>query len=93
MTEPMILEVEQWSRFEIHVDGVRVGLLDYRLSDRVLTIVHTEIDDEFGGRGLGGALVREVLDRVRKRGWAVRPACPFAAAWIGKHPEYADLVA
>jgi uncharacterized protein len=28
----------------------------------------------------------------RRRGLAVRPRCPFIAAYIRRHPEYAGLV-
>jgi uncharacterized protein len=29
---------------------------------------------------------------VRAEGLKVVPACPFVKAWIGKHPEYKDLL-
>jgi predicted GNAT family acetyltransferase len=32
------------------------------------------------------------LDDVRRQGKIVVPLCPFVAAFIGKHPEYVDLV-
>ena len=37
-------------------------------------------------------LVSGVLDDIRARGLEVVPLCPFAAAYIRRHPEYADLV-
>ncbi|GAA3480437.1 hypothetical protein GCM10018966_049670 [Streptomyces yanii] len=43
-------------------------------------------------RGLGGLLARGALDDARTRGLRVLPYCPFIRGWIGKHPEYADLV-
>ncbi|GJF06441.1 hypothetical protein PSD17_53880 [Pseudonocardia sp. D17] len=49
---------------------------------------HTEVDDRFGGRGLGGVLARGALDAARARGLRVRPDCPFIRSWIEKHPEY-----
>jgi len=42
---------------------------------------------------VGSALVRAVLDDVRRRGLRVEPRCPFIAAFIARHPAYADLVA
>jgi predicted GNAT family acetyltransferase len=33
------------------------------------------------------------LDDVRERGLSVTVYCRFAAAYIQRHPEYADLVA
>ena len=50
------------------------------------------VSENHGGAGHGSTLVRSVLDEVRARGLSVRPMCPYARAWIEKHPEYADLV-
>ena len=37
--------------------------------------------------------VEVALDDVRAAGERqVLPLCPFVKAWIGKHPEYEDLV-
>jgi hypothetical protein len=54
--------------------------------------VHTEVDEEFSGRGLGTRLVKQALDEVRDAGGKVVPLCPLFAAYIGRHPEYQDLV-
>lgn len=81
------------SRYEIRVDGVLAGFADYRLrpGGRIV-ITHTEIGEEFGGRGLGSTLVREALDSARAAGLTVTPLCPFVAEYIRRHPEYQDLV-
>jgi predicted GNAT family acetyltransferase len=50
------------------------------------------VDPRFGGRGLGGILVRGALDAARDRGLEVLPFCPFVRGWIGRHPEYRELV-
>lgn len=80
------------SRYEITVDGTRVGLADYRLRAGVVAFIHTEIEPRLGQQGLGTQLVREALDDARARGLAVRPLCPFVADFIERNPEYADLV-
>jgi predicted GNAT family acetyltransferase len=80
-------------RYEIELDGERVGLLSYQLAGGVIAHRHTEIDPSVGGRGLGSALVRFALDDARARGLTVVPACPFVATFIVRHPEYENLVA
>lgn len=80
------------SRFEIYVDGDRVGVLDYYVTGDTITMVHTVIDPAYGGQGLGGVLVKGALDEARSRGLSVRPACSFVRDYIDKHPEYQDLV-
>jgi uncharacterized protein len=79
-------------RFEILVDGALAGFTAYQPRDGVLVFTHTEVDAGFQGRGVGGALVRGTLDQLRERGTRIVPRCPFVAAFLTRHPEYADLV-
>ena len=53
---------------------------------------HTEVEDEFEGHGVGSTLARVALDDVRRRGTARCCRMPFIKGWIGKHPDYQDLV-
>lgn len=81
------------SLFEARLDGSRAGVLYYSEQPDRLVLVHTEVFAEFGGQGVGGRLVAGALDLIRARGLLVTARCPFAAAYIERHPEYADLVA
>jgi uncharacterized protein len=81
------------SRYEITVDGALAGFATYRRTGDTVTMIHTEIADEFEGRGLGATLARGALDDIRARGLRVVAKCPFVAKFIREHPEYGDLVA
>ncbi|HEY4922162.1 MAG TPA: GNAT family N-acetyltransferase [Xanthobacteraceae bacterium] len=78
-------------RFELDADG-GTAVMYYRLEPGVITLMHTEVPPELGGQGIGSALVRGVLELVRTRGLKVVAKCPFVAAYMGRHPEYNDLV-
>jgi predicted GNAT family acetyltransferase len=80
-------------QYEVELNGTPAGLIRYRVDGDVLDMVHTEVDPEFEGGGVGSTLVQRALDDVRERGLYVRPSCPFVAAYIEQHPDYADLVA
>ena len=60
-------------------------------ADAVL-IKHTEVSPSMEGKGVGGALIRHILEGVRAQGKTVIPICPFAKSYIQRHPEYQDLV-
>ncbi|KOX10588.1 acetyltransferase [Micromonospora sp. NRRL B-16802] len=75
------------------VDDALAGFTAYVPRGEVLVFTHTQVDRAFQGKGVGGALIRGTLDQVRARGGRLVPQCPFVAAFIDKHPEYADLVA
>ena len=78
-------------RYEMVVDGVTAFVSYTRHGDR-LTLVHTEVPQSLGGRGVGSSLATAVLDGVRNRGLGVVAECEFIAAFIKRHPEFADLV-
>jgi uncharacterized protein len=81
-------------RYEAHVDGELAGFAAYRIAHGHQVFTHTEVDDAFEGRGVGGALARGALDDVRTRGeHDVVAMCPFIAAWVDRHPDYQDLLA
>jgi predicted GNAT family acetyltransferase len=81
------------ARYEIREDGELAGFLEYRVRGGLVTLVHTEVDDEHSGRGLGGRLARAALDDAKSRGLQVMPACPFVAHVIRSDPDrYMDAV-
>jgi predicted GNAT family acetyltransferase len=88
---PDVIDNRPHHRFELEVDG-HVARSFYELADGVITFVHTEVPPELGGRGIGSFLVQGALQKVRAEGLRVVPQCPFVKAWIGKHPEYKDLL-
>ncbi len=79
-------------RYELHLDSELAGQIRYRRQPDAVVLVHTEVEPRFEGHGLGRRLVQGALDDLRARGLALVPLCPFVADFIGRHPEYADLV-
>jgi predicted GNAT family acetyltransferase len=86
-----IVHNEAQCRFEHIVDGYLCEL-DYQLDDQRMSILHTVVPTEVGGRGLAALLTCAALDTARSRGWRVQPICSYAATYIQRHPEYADLL-
>lgn len=79
-------------RFELAVDGA-VAFAAYRVRDGHLIFTHTEVPESLSGRGVGSRLAKGALDLARARGLPVVAQCAFIAGYIGKHQEYADLLA
>lgn len=80
------------SRYEIFVGAQPAGFTQYTLHGSEADFTHTEIGEEYGGRGLASQLIRHALDDARARGWQVMPYCRFVRAFIEKNREYVDLV-
>lgn len=94
MSDVVVSDAPDSSRFEIHVDGALAGFAEYRLRDdgATVAVTHTEIDDAYAGQGLATQLAVAVLDGLRADGRALLPFCPFFRGYLAKHPEYVDLV-
>jgi uncharacterized protein len=89
---PVVSDDEARSRYELRVAGELAGFLMYNRHGHTISLIHTEIEPPFQGKGLATHLARFSLDDARKRGLAVLPFCPYVNSWIKKHPDYADLV-
>lgn len=77
--------------FELLVEGHRC-VLDYTLHNNVMTVTHTGVPSELGGRGLAADLTKFALDHAQSQGWKVIPQCSYVAAYVKKHPEYAGII-
>jgi uncharacterized protein len=80
------------SRYELDAGGA-TAVMYYRLADGVITLVHTETPPQLQGQGVASRLVQGALQDARSRGLKVVPRCPFVNAYMGKHPEFSDLLA
>lgn len=86
-----IIDREDQSRFVAEEDGHEAQIVYEVRGDR-LALVHTEVDEALGGRGMGGKLVTAAVERAERTGEILVPACPYARGWLRKHPEVADRV-
>jgi predicted GNAT family acetyltransferase len=80
------------SRFELDVEG-QTAFANYRLTPSAVIITHTETPRSLRGRGIASELVKGALDLIRADGQKVIGACGFVVDYLGKHPEYAEIVA
>ena len=78
--------------FRIDVEGHR-SVLEYSMSHGRMVIVHTGVPAALRGRGIAAQLVQAAFEHARAAGLKVVPRCSYAAAWIERHREYADVVA
>ena len=80
-----VVDATDEHRFVIRGDGGLEAELVYRTNGDRLVLIHTGVPEEWGGRGIGGRLVRAALERARAQGLTVVPWCPFARRWLRDH--------
>jgi uncharacterized protein len=90
--EVLVRDEPELNRYEARVGQELAGFADYHRQPGLVTVLHTEIDPAFEGRGVGSTLVRGLLDDIRRQEAKVLPVCPFVTSFLQRHPEYRDLV-
>lgn len=86
-----VVKNEKTVRFELNVDGF-IAFIDYKQDDTVIKLIHTEVPDELGGRGVAAALVEKTLVYLEEHGNVLFPYCPYVFAYIKKHPVWKRIV-
>ncbi len=91
MPETAVTDNAARSRYELTQDGL-TAFADYHRRDGKVVIPHVEAPPALRGTGAAGRLMEGVVADVRAKGEKLVPLCPYAATWIQRHPEHADLV-
>ena len=87
----MVRDNKAQSRFELDVEG-GVAFANYRMTPAAVIITHTETPRALRGHGIASELIEGALALIRADGRKVIGACGFVVDYLGKHPEYADMV-
>lgn len=80
------------SRFELTEQGL-VAFADYERRGGELVIPYVESPPALRGQGTAGRLMHGVALHARAEGARIVPLCPYAAAWLRRHPEFSDVTA
>ncbi|WP_334127273.1 GNAT family N-acetyltransferase [Empedobacter brevis] len=86
-----VIKNESTLRFELDVDGF-IAFIDYKQDADIIKLIHTEVPDELGGRGVASALVEKTLVYLEEHHNSLFPYCPYVFAYIKKHPEWKRIV-
>ncbi|MFJ4872984.1 GNAT family N-acetyltransferase [Streptomyces sp. NPDC088757] len=92
MADPLIRDDRANGRLEAFEEDAPVGVVVYFVLDaepHALVAVHTVVEEEHEGKGIAGALVRELYASAAREGVPVVPLCSYAAKWAERHPDEA----
>ena len=73
------------------MDG-HVAFLIYNIIAYKIMLIHTEVPESIGGRGIGGQLAQAALKYARARQLTVILLCPFVIDYLKRHQEYLPLI-
>lgn len=78
-------------RFEL-IEAGQTAYADYRLENGRMIIDYVFSPPALRGAGTAGRLMEGVVAEARARNLKITPLCGYAAAWIRRHGDPADLL-
>ncbi|HEY4108388.1 GNAT family N-acetyltransferase [Puia sp.] len=86
-----VINNEQRQQFQLPVEG-EIAFLEYRFKEDSIVLMHTEVPERLGGRGMGTALAAAAFDYAKAHHLKVKVYCPFVRTYVSRHPELASLI-
>lgn len=88
-----IIRNDDRGRYEAREGDELLGFAMFRDEPDRVVFTHTVVKPELEGRGIGSMLARHVIEATIADGKRIVPECPFIAAYLDEHPQYAGSVA
>jgi predicted GNAT family acetyltransferase len=78
--------------FQIMEDNEQVAEMVVSIAAGQLTVYHTEVSEQFEGKGLAKKLLAAMVEYARNKGLTVIALCPYVHAQFKRRPElYSDI--
>jgi uncharacterized protein len=91
-TDIIIENNAEKQQYEAKQDGKVVAFAEYRPIGQSIMFTHTEVNEDFEGKGVGSQLIRFALEDTKAKGMTAIPMCPFVKIFIQRHKEFIDVV-
>lgn len=88
------IQLNKKNRGELQLfsDDKKAGKMDISIQDDLIVVYHTEVDDEYNGKGFAKLLLKKLVSYARENGMKIVPLCPYVHAQFKRRPEdYQDI--
>lgn len=86
------LNEKQQGAFFLLENGTKIGEMVLSITDDVITVYHTEIDQKHNGKGYAKVLLDELVRYTREKKYKIIPLCPYVFANFKRHSDaYNDI--
>jgi len=87
-----LINNEAVHNFEMFIEGHR-AFIDYKLKGDKIYLIHTEVPEALGGKGIAAIIVTKTLEYIEANHLKLLPLCVYVQAFLKRHPEWERLVA
>ncbi len=88
------LDKEKDGLFEAYENNLLAGELHYnKLDTKQIALDHTEVKDEFKGKGIAKELVVKAVEYARSNDLKIVPVCPYVVKLFSRSNEFNDVKA
>lgn len=86
------LDVKNHGGFNLYDNGTKIGEMVVAINNGALTVYHTEVDENQGGKGYAKQLLDTMVAHARDNNLKVIALCPYVHAQFKRHAEaYSDI--
>lgn len=82
-----VVNNQENKQFEIRRNDL-IAKIPYSIKDDSIGLLHTNVPEEWRGKGLAKKLAECALNYAKENNLSVIPYCPFVAKYIEEHPEW-----
>ena len=83
----VILNDKNRGEIQLFSDDHKAGKMDISVSGNLLTVYHTEVDENYNGRGFAKVLLDKLVSYASENNMKIVPLCPYVHAQFKPHPE------
>lgn len=77
---------------QLFSDDKKAGKMDISVVKNKLTVYHTEVDEEYAGKGFAKLLLNKLVSYARENDFKIVPLCPYVHVQFKRNPEeYNDV--
>ena len=87
-----IVYEEELNRSAAYDGDKLIGECEYTPSGNTWIITHTDVREEYGGRGIAKKLVLKVIEAAREKGVKINPLCSYAQKMMVGKEEFRDVL-
>ena len=80
------------NRFEFDLGDGLFAFITYKISAGIYLLLHTEVPEVHGGKGIAVELAEQTFSFLRNANQKAKIYCTFLLKYLGKHPEWKDIV-